>query len=636
MAISDYKIRSEEFSGKDIVGLPDKPSEAGITAATLKERFDAGTKKVVVPKYNNLIEELVGSGGAGNIGAAQIPGLSGYNVQDILAAVKVLLDTKQSIEQSNIDVNKKFDKTEAQALVKTIVFNEKSGVFTITKYDGTTQTIDTALEKVALNVRLDGQQFVLTLVDGTEQRVDLSAFLTQTEIKSSNTISLTEESGVIVAKLINGSVEKEHLSAATLVYLEDKESSAAASAADAAVQASNALASANAAAASQQSALECAENACRCSSDADISAQEAAASASSALSSAQNANDSAERAEQAADRAEEVVGGDFATRSDLENHVNNKENPHEVTREQIGAASAAALSTHTADTTNPHNTTAEQVGAVPAVKYGTAIPNNDANNCIIAGFYAVGSNAIANMPISSGGTLIVSPYDEGVTSQIFVSNTDKTRVFCRSKAANWLPWIELANAANFLPLDGSVAMDAGAFLFLEGKKARFLGDANRVQIESINVPNNYSNRTGIRAWNSIDRADIAKAFVFYRYADSKLNEYTIFGEHNPQLLATTIQNLIQGGSISMIKSVQRGIITIAANATEGTATLAQAVNMSKAVVLFGGSLSGNDYSGNSLYWDARLVLSANNKVNAARAYSASYTAIVPYQVLEFA
>lgn len=279
MAISDYKIRSEEFSGKDIVGLPDKPSEAGITAATLKERFDAGNQKDCSSKYNNLIEELVGSGGAGNIGAAQIPGLSGYNVQDILAAVKVLLDTKQSIEQSNIDVNKKFDKTEAQALVKTIVFNEMNGVFTVTKYDGTTQTIDTALEKVTLNVRLDGQQFVLTLVDGTEQRVDLSAFLTQTEIKSSNTISLTEESGVIVARLINGSVEKEHLSAATLVYLEGKESSAAASAAEAAVQAGNALASANAAAASQQPALECAENACRCSSDAGISAQEAATSA---------------------------------------------------------------------------------------------------------------------------------------------------------------------------------------------------------------------------------------------------------------------------------------------------------------------------------------------------------------------
>lgn len=87
----------------------------------------------------------------------------------------------------------------------------------------------------------------------------------------------------------------------------------------------------------------------------------------------------------------------------------------------------------------------------------------------------------------------------------------------------------------------------------------------------------------------------------------------------------------------MIKSVQRGIITIAASATEGTATLAQAVNMSKAVVLFGGSIYGyRQAAGGSGYWDARLVLSANNKVNASRAYSASYTAIVPYQVLEFA
>lgn len=336
MAITDHKVKAEDFDRKDIMSMPDKPSEAGMNAATIKEQFDAGAKKVISPKVNALIDELTSTEGAGNIGAEQIEGLSGYTVQDILVAMKVLLDTKQSIEQSDLDIDKKFDKTEAQSLVKSIGFTDTTGVFVITKYDGTTTTIDTAMEKVALNVRLDGQQFVLTLVDGTEQRVDLSAFLKQTEIKDSTTIALAEEAGVLVAKLKAAAVKLEHLNGEVTAYLEAKESAAAASASEAGVQAGNALASANAAAASQQSAKSCADDACRCASNAEITEQEveqlkedaaaevtkaaaqavaAAGSAAEAALSAVNAAKEANRAKTEADRAESIAGGDVMTRA---------------------------------------------------------------------------------------------------------------------------------------------------------------------------------------------------------------------------------------------------------------------------------------------------------------------------------
>ena len=335
MAIADHKVKAEDFDRKDIMSMPDKPSEAGMNAATIKEQFDAGTKKVLSPKVNALIDELTSTEGAGNIGAEQIEGLSGYTVQDILEAMKVLLDTKQSIEQSDIDIDKKFDKTEAQSLVKSIGFTDTTGVFVITKQYGTTTTIDTAMEKVALNVRLDSQQFVLTLVDGTEQRVDLSAFLKQTEIKDSTTIALAEESGVLVAKLLAAAVKREHLHSEVTEYLEAKENAAAASASEAGVQAGNALASANAAAASQQSAKGCADDACRCASNAEITEQEvlqlkndatgevtkataqavaAAGSAAEAALSAIRAADEAKRAKEEADRAESIAGGDVMTR----------------------------------------------------------------------------------------------------------------------------------------------------------------------------------------------------------------------------------------------------------------------------------------------------------------------------------
>lgn len=87
---------------------------------------------------------------------------------------------------------------------------------------------------------------------------------------------------------------------------------------------------------------------------------------------------------------------------------------------------------------------------------------------------------------------------------------------------------------------------------------------------------------------------------------------------------------------SVIKSVQRGIITIPGESTEASATLTKSVNLNKAVVLYGGSIGGasglTDYPG---YWDARLALAAN-KVTVTRAYSYGYKATVSYQVLEFA
>ncbi|CAK2165900.1 conserved hypothetical protein [Vibrio crassostreae] len=55
-----------------------------------------------------------------------------------------------------------------------------------------------------------------------------------------------------------------------------------------------------------------------------------------------------------------------ATTGALAAHVGDTDNPHEVTPVQIGAATSAALTAHTGDTENPHEVTASQVGAAPA------------------------------------------------------------------------------------------------------------------------------------------------------------------------------------------------------------------------------------------------------------------------------
>ena len=65
--------------------------------------------------------------------------------------------------------------------------------------------------------------------------------------------------------------------------------------------------------------------------------------------------------------------------STLNSHIANKNNPHGITAEQIGAdtagsaaAVAATLTSHTSNSSNPHNVTAEQVGARPNTWLPTA------------------------------------------------------------------------------------------------------------------------------------------------------------------------------------------------------------------------------------------------------------------------
>lgn len=75
--------------------------------------------------------------------------------------------------------------------------DEKTGIFTFTRFDGTTFTINTALEEVVTNFVYDytTQSLVLTLADGTTQNIDLSALITQYEFTSSATILFTIGTG---------------------------------------------------------------------------------------------------------------------------------------------------------------------------------------------------------------------------------------------------------------------------------------------------------------------------------------------------------------------------------------------------------------------------------------------------------
>ena len=108
----------------------------------------------------------------------------------------------------------KFDKIDAQTLVKSIAFDRTTGVFTITYFNGSTATIDTLLEKLIVNFRFDPvtQRLIITLDDGTEQYVDLSALITQYEFLDSDTITFELlADGKVRAKVKEGSIQEKHL-----------------------------------------------------------------------------------------------------------------------------------------------------------------------------------------------------------------------------------------------------------------------------------------------------------------------------------------------------------------------------------------------------------------------------------------
>ena len=107
----------------------------------------------------------------------------------------------------------KLDKATANSMVKDVSFDETTGIFTITFLNGVTKTLDTKLEKIAVNFEYDkaNQKLVLTLIDGTVQEIDISALITEYEFENSAYINWTVVDGKAKAEIIDGSITADKL-----------------------------------------------------------------------------------------------------------------------------------------------------------------------------------------------------------------------------------------------------------------------------------------------------------------------------------------------------------------------------------------------------------------------------------------
>lgn len=137
----------------------------------------------------------------------------------------------------------KATKTEVATLVSDVTFEESTGIITITKKNGSKVTIDTQMEKIAVNFDYDPttEQIMLTLIDGTKQYIDLSALITQYEFLDTDTVAFTiGTDGKVSAVVKEGSIEEKHLEPNYLAKIKGEAAKAETSRADAAANATKA------------------------------------------------------------------------------------------------------------------------------------------------------------------------------------------------------------------------------------------------------------------------------------------------------------------------------------------------------------------------------------------------------------
>jgi len=186
----------------------------------------------------------------------------------------------------------KATKVEVSPLIKEVAYDEKTGIITFTRKNGATFTIDTPMEKIALNIYYDPvtEMLTLPLVDGTYMEVDLSRLITEFEFLDSETIAFSVRAdGKVTAIVKEGSIEEKHLRPNYL--------------ADIKVEAGKAQASAAAAAASEAAAAESEQNAADSAAAAAESQRAAAGSASAAAASEAAATQKAAAAQASAEAA---------------------------------------------------------------------------------------------------------------------------------------------------------------------------------------------------------------------------------------------------------------------------------------------------------------------------------------------
>ena len=249
--------------------------------------------------------------------------LNESNLNKMDAAIGVIDDRVITLDTT------KATKAEVATLVADVTFEESTGIITITKKNGSKVTIDTQMEKIAINFDYNPttQQIILTLIDGTKQYIDLSALITQYEFLDTDTVAFyIDKDGKVSAIVKEGSIEEKHLEPNYLAKIKVEVAKAESSQQAAAKSEANAKASENAAKASEtaaktseinakasetaaaKSAMAAATSETNAKASETSASQSASTATSEAASASQSASTAADKATIATQKATEIIG----------------------------------------------------------------------------------------------------------------------------------------------------------------------------------------------------------------------------------------------------------------------------------------------------------------------------------------
>ena len=198
----------------------------------------------------------------------------------------------------------------------------------------------------------------------------------------------------------------------------------------------------------------------------------------------------------------DASGSAAAVQTKLDTHTANKNNPHQVTAEQIGAdarGSAAAvqtkLDTHTANRNNPHQVTAEQIGALSGIvslaNGGTGATDGATGlkNLFAAGSTVLSSNQYGDtLPDASTVGQLFFKKGESVAKPVTMDSTDGRTYTCT------IPGItELTAGVSFIGIPSIESTNKTVSINVNGlgKKLIRRRVSNRSGLSTIGGSNNW-------------------------------------------------------------------------------------------------------------------------------------------------
>lgn len=300
----------------------------------------------------------------------------------------------------------------------------------------------------------------------------------------------------------------------------------------------------------------------------------------------------------------EVESEIYATKAELKEHIDNKNNPHGVTAKQLGALTDESLTkekilnkidvldiAHGGTGANTKKEAFDNLAFLGLNPISSTDEDTTQKWCELGSGYAwyTTDGLLVNQPFQY---MFIKNYiqDKNVF-QIGYEQKVGTIYYRGGNYSGWIMnWTPLLST-NGGTMSGQIHMNGNSIVFSKNpdwNNGNYFAMFESQNTLGMQVRHNGKNRF----FNFNDNTHtIDKAFQMWWYDDGKEHSSRFFGEHNTSLLATTIQNLLKGGSISVVKSVQRGTVNISSSSSSTYNVTISAVNINKSFLIINGENS---------------------------------------------